>query len=86
MRDPTDLDEVIYAEVVRLFERYWIPGQPVRLLGVGVRNLSGDTRQLKLWDEEIEKKERLQEAVDSLRKRFGERAVRSCRAMMRGDI
>ncbi len=44
MRDPTDLDEVIYTEVVRLFERYWIPGHPVRLLGVGVRHLSGDAR------------------------------------------
>ncbi len=83
LREPTDLDFRIYSEAMGLFEKLWSPGQAVRLLGVGAGNLSPAARQLSLWDNETEKKERFQGAVDSLRERFGYRAVRSGRDILR---
>lgn len=53
-------------------------GELVRLIGVGVSGLSQDARQLSLWDEPNEKEERLWEALETLRKRFGDGAMRTC--------
>jgi DNA polymerase-4 len=66
----------IYSAAVDLFEKAWHPGQAVRLIGVGVSGLRPPIRQLSLWDAEIEKDRRLQNAIDSLREKFGDRAVR----------
>lgn len=53
----TDQAAVIYAAATRLFERVWLPGKAVRLLGVGVSGLAQPddparptARQLSLWN------------------------------------
>jgi DNA polymerase-4 len=76
LAQPTDDAQQIYAAALQLFQRLWIPGRPVRLLGVGVSGLGDLPRQMSLWDRPNEKQERLQAAVDRLRARFGEQAIR----------
>jgi DNA polymerase-4 len=71
----TDQAGEIYETAVELFEKVWRAGQPVRLIGVGASGLGPPVRQLSLWDGDIEKDRRLQEAVDLLRQRYGKRVV-----------
>lgn len=57
------------------------PGQPVRLIGVGVSGLGPAVRQMSIWDLPSDpaaqaRADRLNDAVQSLRKRFGPDAVR----------
>jgi DNA polymerase-4 len=76
LTQPTDEADVIYSLALRLFERLWQPGRRVRLLGVGASGLSDGLRQLNLWDQPDEKSERLHSAVESLRRRFGDQAIK----------
>lgn len=76
LRQPIDLDTEIYAEALRLFEKNWPDGKPVRLIGVGVSGFEQTARQLGLWDAPSRPSERLQSALDALRERFGDEAVR----------
>jgi len=75
LSQPTNLDTEIYATVLHLFEKTWLPGKRVRLLGVGVSNFEAPARQLGLWDSTFESDRRLQETLDDLRDRFGNNAV-----------
>ncbi|HVN55519.1 MAG TPA: DNA polymerase IV [Anaerolineaceae bacterium] len=71
----TDQDGVIFSAALELFRAAWHAGLPVRLLGVGVSGLHPQLRQLSLWDSSIEKEHRLLEALDELRRRYGDGAI-----------
>jgi DNA polymerase-4 len=71
----TDQDKEIYHTALSLFYKIWHPGQPVRLLGVGVSGLKEHVLQLSLWDDNGEKERQLQTAIDQLRQRFGKQIV-----------
>lgn len=71
---PVDDGEQIRLAAIRLFDQEW-QGQLVRLIGVGVSGLSNTARQLSLWDEPNEKEERLWQAIEKLRKRFGNQSI-----------
>lgn len=74
---PTHHDEAIYAAASGLLERAWKPGAAVRLIGVGVSGFDGSAEQLGLWDVDANaERERLEDALDDLRDRFGERIIR----------
>jgi DNA polymerase-4 len=64
---PTNDDREIYASVKDLFNKTWIKGKPVRLLGVGVTGFDQPPRQLTLWDGSSKKDDHLLTAVDSLK-------------------
>jgi len=51
------------------------PNQAVRLIGVGVTGLGQPIRQLGLWDMNDEKSQKLQEAVDELREKYGKNII-----------
>lgn len=72
---PTNDDYEIYASVKELFNKTWIKGKPVRLLGVGVTQFSQSTRQLGLWDEPEPRNISLLTAVDDLRQRYGKNTI-----------
>ena len=72
---PTDQDGEIYAAALQLFDKVWPVGRPVRLIGVGVSELQPTCRQLSLWDTDAERERRLLTTLDTLRERFGDRAV-----------
>jgi DNA polymerase-4 len=67
----TDLDNEIYATARQLLGIVWRPGRPVRLIGVGVADLGPPIRQLELFDRSWEHDEKLLQAVDRIRQRYG---------------
>lgn len=84
---PTDAEETIYAMGIKLFERVWAPGRPVRLLGLGVGGLT-TPQQLDLWDmrpaQRAEQDRKVQEALNKVRERLGDGAVKRARDLKRG--
>jgi DNA polymerase IV len=71
LSDPTDQDEVITKTALALLGAVRKSNQSVRLIGVGVSGLGAPIRQLGLWDMNVEKSRRLQEAMDELREKYG---------------
>ncbi|WP_127532482.1 DNA polymerase IV [Paenibacillus kobensis] len=84
---PSEAADIFYKEACKLFDANWTAGEPVRLLGVTLSQLSSRDEtavQLDLFDyEEQPKKEALTKAMDALRDKFGEGAVLT--AGMLGD-
>ena len=75
---PTD-DETLLTQVAGwLLDQVWERDRPVRLIGVGVSGLEARVRQLSLLDVEPQdaggREGRLQEAIATIRERFGEDA------------
>ena len=69
--DPVSYDEDIFEAARALFRAFPTPpGQGIRLLGVSAGNLS-DGGEVSLFDDH-EKKDRLYDAIDKLKGRFGE--------------
>lgn len=71
LSDPTDQDDVIFKTALDLLHAVRKPNQAVRLIGVGVSGLGAPIRQLGLWDMDVEKSRRLQDAMDSLIEKYG---------------
>jgi len=90
VRDPTDETDVLWrlaSKLVGAWERSHPP--PVRLIGVGASQLSSSgSEQLTLFDEAEGRNRSLDQAVDTIRDRFGDRAIQrggSIRRVRRED-
>lgn len=77
LKTPTNITLEIYEAACRAFDESW-DGIPIRHLGVHTSHVSYDSsRQATLFDTtDYEKLERLDKAVDSLRKRFGNDSIK----------
>ncbi|MBP6086931.1 MAG: DNA polymerase IV [Pelolinea sp.] len=82
---PTDLDDEIYEAAEKLFEANITPARPVRLIGVGVSKLSPPYRQLSLWDDDQEEKEKLAGAIDQLKEKYGQDIIKRASMMKRSN-
>jgi DNA polymerase-4 len=71
----TDQAEEIGKVAIGLMKSVRKSGQAVRLIGVGVSGLGPPVRQLTFWDAGSEKSRRLQEAVDELREKYGDKVI-----------
>ena len=78
---PTDKEEEIYDAACQLFLESW-NGEPVRLLGIRTAKLvdASEPEQLSLFDIKIpekpdEKHQKLNKAMEEIRKKFGDSAV-----------
>ncbi|MBV6402209.1 MAG: DNA polymerase IV [Anaerolineales bacterium] len=71
----TDQEDEISKAALELLRAVRKPNQYVRLIGVSVSGLGAPIRQLGLWDVDNEKSRKLQEAVDVLRKKYGEDVI-----------
>ena len=76
LSQPTDQGEEIYRIALHLLEKVRSKGKAVRLIGVGVSGLGAPLRQLELWGADAEKSRRLQEALDTVRAKYGDQAIR----------
>ena len=76
LNNRTDDEDEIAKAALDLMNAVRKPNQAVRLIGVGVSGLGQPIRQLGLWDVDVEASRRLQEAVDSLRAKFGRDSIR----------
>jgi len=80
--EPTHFDSVIFENVLRLFERAFTPRQKVRLVGVRASKLEHTTFQRNLLEApRSEKLDRLLQATDGLRRRFGFDAVQLAKSL-----
>ena len=80
--EPTHFDSVIFENVLRLFNRIFNPRRKVRLLGVRASNLESTTFQRNLLEAPHgEKLDRLLQATDGLRRRFGFDAVQLAKSL-----
>jgi DNA polymerase-4 len=72
LREPTHLDPVVFETLKKLFVRHCDRSRKVRLLGVALSSFTHGGEQLDLLDaSRREKLERLAQATDALRDRFG---------------
>ncbi len=71
LNDPTDQDDVIHKTALDLMRAVRKSNQAVRLIGVGVSGLGAPVRQLGLWDMDVERSRRLQQAMDALNEKYG---------------
>ena len=86
LREPTHLDPVVFETVKKLFERHWDRTRKVRLLGVALTSFTHGGEQLDLLDAaRREKLERLAQATDKLRDRFGFSKVQFGGSVIRGQ-
>jgi DNA polymerase-4 len=70
--EPSDLDSVFLQTTRKLFSRSWNGKAALRLVGVALTGFSGDPQQIDLLDpQRREKLERLAQATDRLRDKFG---------------
>ena len=73
LETPTDITEEIFAQVKSILYECW-NGQPLRLIGVALTDLTTDEyRQMSLFEEpqNREKQKKVDETMDNIRKRFG---------------
>ena len=73
---PTDQDEQIYTTAFHLLGKVRSKGKAVRLIGVGVSGLGAPLRQLELWGARSEKSRKLQETLDALHEKYGDKSIR----------
>ncbi len=76
---PTNVTDILYATICRLFDECW-NGTPIRLLGVSTSKITDEAlRQLNLSDMIDEgnsrKQEKLDSAIDAIRKKYGNSAI-----------
>lgn len=80
---PTNATSQLYDHVSRLFDECW-DGSPIRLLGVSTSKITSDSmRQLSLLDElsddKTKRQEKLDSAIDAIRRKYGEDAIKRAR-------
>jgi len=84
--EPTNLDSVIFASVLSLFENTWDGKQKVRLVGVRTSNLDRGMFQRSLIDaEQHVKLDKVLKAADRVREKFGFDAVQLARSVEPGQ-
>jgi len=66
----TFYDDELIPQARQLFHKLWRKGQPVRLLGVRISELTDDAIQTNLFSN-VEKKSELYKAIDEVKNRFG---------------
>ena len=83
----TDVDQIIFNTGLRLLETALSQEKKlVRLVGIGVSNLTEPARQLDMLDASDSRLERLNKAIDRIRKKYGFTAIQTGRTLPLKDI
>lgn len=82
--EPADLDRALFAAARELLEKTWTRRLRLRYLALALSDLSRGPRQKKLFgEEELERERDLLAALDAVRQKYGEGAVRYGRTLVR---
>jgi len=74
----SNANQVIFATALQLLnEALAQQEKPVRLIGIRISSLVGNEKQLPMFDSGIEKPERLDEAIDKIRRKYGSTAIKT---------
>jgi len=77
MSGTTNFADIIYNQAERLYENFDAGDKKVRLVGIKLSNLLPLACKDNLFDEKADKKkEEVHKAIDKIKERFGERAIR----------
>ena len=78
LADATNVTDTLWHAAKELFERSLAPGLlPARLLGVGASRLTRQETQLKLFEDETERRQKaVDQVMDSIRREFGRDSIR----------
>jgi len=83
----TDADQTIFSTGLKLLAKALSQEkQPVRLIGIGVANLTEPGRQLDMLDASAGRLEQLNKAIDRIRKKYGFTAIQTGRTLPLKDI
>jgi len=78
LSEPSDVTQVIFAAAQQLLIQALAQQEkPVRLIGIRLSNLSGEEKQLTLFDSGTEKPEYLDKAIDKIRSKYGSTAIKT---------
>ncbi|HEY0492943.1 MAG TPA: hypothetical protein VGD57_05705, partial [Candidatus Dormibacteraeota bacterium] len=72
---PSDRDDDLCRALSALLDEQLDAARPVRLIGAGVSNLENGATQLNLLENRGRQRDGLDQRLDQLRDRFGERAI-----------
>ncbi len=83
----SDSDQTIFDTGLRLLNKALADERrPVRLIGIGVSDLVESSRQLDMLDTSAQRQERLNKAIDRIRKKYGFTAIQTGRTLLLKDI
>lgn len=87
LRQTSDTDQTIFDTGEKLLRKALLAEkQPVRLIGIGVSNLTEPGRQLDMLDPSAQRLEQLNKAIDRIRKKYGFSAIQTGRTLRLKDI
>jgi DNA polymerase-4 len=87
LKKATSTDQTIFLTGLRLLKSALSQEkQVVRLIGIGVQSLSGPGRQLYMLDSGAARLERLDRAIDHIRKKYGFTSIQTGRTLRLKDI
>ena len=87
LRQSIDSDDAIFNAGLRLAEKaLGYEKRPVRLIGIGISNLTQPGRQLGMLDGSAERLEQLNRAVDRIRQKYGFTAIQKGRTLPLKDV
>ena len=87
LRQGSSTDQAIFAAGVGLLEKALAQERrPVRLIGIGVSNLTELGRQMDMLDPSAHRLEQLTRAIDRIRKKYGFAAIQTGRTLLLKDI
>ncbi len=77
-------DDELIPQAIELFHQLYRKGQPVRLLGVRLSELTNHAVQGNLFDD-AERKNKLYKAIDEVKHKFGKAALKKARTIKKGE-
>ncbi len=78
LREPSDVTQVIFATAQQLLSKALAQQEKsIRLIGIRISSLVGEEKQLPMFDSGTEKPERLDKAIDRIRKKYGSTAIKT---------
>jgi DNA polymerase-4 len=82
LKETTHIDDIIYETAVEMLDRAMKNQRKlVRLIGIEAANLVDRGKQLSLFDQQRQRKEQRDKAIDRIRQKYGFEAVQSGQAM-----
>ena len=87
LKQAVDADQTIFEVGAELLQRALLADkQLVRLIGIGVSNLMEPGKQLQLFDNSVRRLERLNQAIDRIRLKYGFTAIQTGRTFHLKDL
>jgi len=87
LRQTSDTDQTIFDTGEQLLKKALAEEkQPVRLIGIGVSNMTEPGRQLDMLDPSAQRLEQLNRAIDRIRQKYGFTAIQTGRTLLLKDI